>query len=334
MKKNALLGLVVIVVIGIAIAFLFLKPDEQRAEAQSFTITKAWWPVWDTFQIGVQRYEKGHRSFQTTFLQEKDYVSALEKFQEKDMDAATLTIFEAIHAASEGTTLKIVLLLDYTIGSDGMVAKKDIRSLLDLKGKRIGIEKGSIGHFTVLKALEAAGLKQSEVELVDLDLEGLKQAFLKDEVVAAGIYEPYMSDWAQQGNGHVIFSSREFPQSICDVLFVKESIARENPEVIDYWIHSWNEVLVFRRNATEDYLRILNGLNGTPVQDLKSSFEGIFFTNLSENRIAFGTPERPGYLLDSLVKMQDFMLKEGVIKKRISLRDLIYFDGIQRFFKN
>ena len=334
MRKHVLLCLVVTAVIGVAVAFFFFDPGKQTTPTQSFAIAKAWWPVWDTFQIGVQRHEKEHRSFQTIFLQEEDYLLASNKFQGKGVAAATLTLFEVIRMASEGTPLKIVLLLDYTVGSDGLVAKKDIHSLLDLKGRRIGVEKGTIAHFTVLKALEAAGLDQSEVELVYLDLAGLKQAFLNDEVAAAGFYEPYMSALARQGHGHVIFSSREFPQLVCDVLLVKESIARENPGVIDYWIRRWNEALDFKRDATQDYLGALNGLNNIPVEDLRGFLDGIFFADLAENRIAFGTPENPGYLLDSLKAMQDFMLQQGVIKTPQALGDLVYFDGVHRFFKN
>ncbi len=124
--------------------------------------------------------------------------------------------------------------MDYTTGSDGVVAKEDIQSLQDLKGKRIAVQEGTIAHFTVLKALEKAGLDQTQVQLVDLDLDSLQQAFLHDEVDAAGTYEPYMSNMARQGKGHIIFSSREIPRAICDVLFVKEQIARDHLDVVDH----------------------------------------------------------------------------------------------------
>ena len=326
--------LVCVVIIGVVFAGLKLwKRGPQTCQAQSFTISKAWWPVWDTFQMGTKRREEVIKSFQTTFLQSQDYVSALNDFQTSKADAATLTIYEAILAASKGVPLKIVLLLDYTTGSDGVVAKKSIRSLQDLKGKRIGIEPGTIAHFTLLKALEKAGLDRTEVQLVNLNLDALQQAFLHDEVDAAGTYEPYMSNLARQGNGYVIFSSREIPRTICDVLFVKEAIMRDHPDVIDHWIEAWNDALNFKGSDPENHLRTLNRLNGTPIPDLKKSFKGIFFTNLAENRMAFGTQDRPGYLLESLKEMESFMLEQGVIQQHLPLQDLIESEGIYRFFK-
>ena len=78
-------------------------------------------------------------------------------------------------------------------------------------------------------------------------------------------------------------------------------------------------------------LALLSQLNGTPVADNRAVLEGIFLTDLRENRMAFGTADKPGYLLDALQQMHDFMLEQGVIKKRLSLKDALYFEGIQRF---
>ncbi len=332
-KRYVLVFLVFLVVVSFVFAGLILwKRRAQVGQSKSFTITKAWWPAWDTFQIGVKQRERAVKSFRTTFLQTEDYTVAVNDFQKGKADAATLTIYEAILAASGGTPLKIVLLLDYTIGSDGVVAKKSIPSLQDLKGKRIGIEQGTIAHFTLLKALEKAGLDQTEVQLVNLDLGALQQAFLHDEVDAVGTYEPYMSDLAHKGNGYIIFSSQEIPRAICDVLFVKEAIARGHPDVIDHWVKAWKDALNFKSKDPEDYLRTLSQLNGTPIPALKASFKGIFFANLAENRMAFGSPASPGYLLESLREIQGFMLEQGVIQEGFPVQSLIEFGGIRRFF--
>lgn len=334
MRKKILLGSLacLFVVCSVVAGFILRKSDSQVVPLYSFKIAKAWWPAWDTFQIAVTKREESVKSFQTTFLQREDYVLALDDFIQGQADAATLTIYETMLAASKGVPLKIVLLLDYTTGSDGVVAKKSIRSLQDLNGKRLGIEKGTIAHFTVLKALEKAGLNQTEIQLVYLNLDGLKQAFLHDDVDAVGTYEPYMSELADQGNGHIIFSSREIPRAICDVLFVKESIVRDHPEVIDHWITAWNDALKFKREEPENYLLTLSSLNRTPIPDIEESFKGIFFTNLAENRMAFGTTERPGYILESLREMETFMLEQGIIKEHLALEDLIEFGVDQRFF--
>ncbi len=334
MKQKLFLVFLFLIVTGsfIFTGFFHCKRTAKEDQSQSFTIAKAWWPAWDTFQVGVKQREQAAKLFQTTFLQTEDYTYALNDFQTDKVDAATLTIYEAILAAAKGIPLKIVLLLDYTTGSDGVIAKKNIFSILDLKGKRIGVEKGTIAHFTLLKALEKAGLDQSDIQLVNFNLETLRQAFLNDEVDAVSTYEPYMPELINQGNGHVIFSSREIPRAICDVLFVKESIVRDFPGAVRHWINAWDDALNFRGSESEEYLSTLSNLNGTPIPDLKRSLTGIFFTNLAENRIAFGTQDNPGYLLESLREMEDFMYEQGIIQQHLPLQDLIEFECIQEFF--
>ncbi len=331
-RKNVLF--IFLVIIGFTYTtFILWQGVSKVVPSQSFTIAKAWWPAWDTFQIGVTQRESTVKSFGTTFLQNKDYGSALNAFQKGKADAATLTIYEAILAASQGIPLKIILLLDYSIGSDGVIAKTSIRSLQDLKGKRIGVERGTISHFTVLKALEKAGLDQKEVQLVSYDLAGLQRAFLQDEVEAVGLYEPYMSKLVRQGSGYTLFSSREIPRAICDVLFVREEVVRDHPKVIDHWIKAWRDALNFKERDPENYLRTLNQLNKTPIPTLKEAFKGIFFANLAENRMALDTSETPGYLLDSLRDMEQFMLEQGVIQQRLPLQNLIACEGIKRFLQ-
>jgi ABC-type nitrate/sulfonate/bicarbonate transport system substrate-binding protein len=82
----------------------------------------------------------------------------------------------------------------------------------------------------------------------------------------------------------VIFSSRDIPRAICNVLFVKDAVARDHTEVIDHWIEAWNDALNFRASNPENHLRVLNRLNGTPTRATEKSFSGIFFTNLTANR--------------------------------------------------
>lgn len=332
--QNKKVIIFVSIIILLVVAGLFqVKNNERSVPVESYTIAKAWWPAWDTLQIGLRRFEQANHSFHSIFLQTQDYGSALSDFQTNKADAATLTIYEALLAAAAGTPVKIVLLLDYTIGSDGLVAKKSIKSLADLVGKRIGVEKGTIAHFTVLKALQKSGLSPEDVKIDHFsNPELLHKAFEDGKIDAAGTFEPYMSTMSTQGNGHVIFSSAEIPRSICDVLFVKKNIARDHPELIDHWITAWNDALGFKKQEQEDFLQALSKLNGTSIADLKTAIEGIYFAEMVENRSAFGTPAKPGYLLDSLREMEAFMLKQGIIKQSLPLSEMIEFDGIRRFY--
>lgn len=331
--KNKIFFIILFILTSIIILVVINTTILKKNETITFKIAKAWWPVWDTFQLGIKKYEKSNHKYQTTFTQKDDYVPALNEFINGNADGATLTIYEMLIAASKGRPLKAVLLFDYTIGSDGVVAKKEIKSIVELKGKKIGIEKGTISHFTVLKALEKAGLNQNEVQLVNLNLDEQKKAFINNNIDAVGTYEPYLSELVSKGNGYIVFSSKEIPRAICDVFFVKDSVVANHPDAIDHWIKIWHRILQFKEKDNKQYLEQLSKINHTLVEDLQKSLGGIYFTSLVENRIAFGTKDNPGYLIESIEEMEAFMIKEGVIKEPIPINKLIYYEGINHFFK-
>ena len=321
----------IVAIIGIVFclsaALFFLLKDKADGPTQHISVAKAWWPGWDTFQLGVGRYEQDHTAFKTTFKQSEDYGAALKDFQLGKVNAATLTIYEAILAKSSGIPLKILLLLDYTIGSDGIVAAKGIDRLSGIKGKIIGVEKGTIAHFTVLKGLEKAGISAKEVIIknyANSDL--LQQAFSNGEISVVGTYEPYMSIMVNENDGHVVFSSKEIPRAICDVLFVNADVIKKYPGVAQHWVNAWQSILHDKDLQPETYLKDITRINGTPVEDFKASLDGIHFTGIPENRRAFGTAQRPGYLLESLIEMETFMIEQGVLKHKLPLAELIDFE--------
>src|SRR5205823_869293 len=69
-----------------------------------------------------------------------------------------------------------------------------IKTLADLKGKKIGLNRGSNVHYLLVRALEKAGLKYTDVEVVHLPPAAARAAFEKGAIDAWVIWEPYRAD--------------------------------------------------------------------------------------------------------------------------------------------
>jgi sulfonate transport system substrate-binding protein len=67
-----------------------------------------------------------------------------------------------------------------------------IRTVSDLRGKRIATGRGSIGHYTLLRVLEAQGLKPSDVKIVFLSPGDAKAAFDSGSIDAWSTWPPYV----------------------------------------------------------------------------------------------------------------------------------------------
>jgi sulfonate transport system substrate-binding protein len=81
--------------------------------------------------------------------------------------------------------------------SDGLAivvpAKSPIQKVRDLKGRRIGTGRGSIGHYLVLATLEKAGLRVEDVNLVFLGPIDARAALSSGAIDAWATWDPYTS---------------------------------------------------------------------------------------------------------------------------------------------
>ncbi|GAA5181996.1 sulfonate ABC transporter substrate-binding protein [Niveibacterium umoris] len=106
-----------------------------------------------------------------------------------------------------------------------------IRSVTDLKGKKIGLNKGSNVHYLLVKLLEKHGLKYSDVQPVFLPPADARAAFERGAIDAWVIWEPFQSAAEKQidariladGQGvvynHAFFlAEREFAEKRADVI--------------------------------------------------------------------------------------------------------------------
>jgi sulfonate transport system substrate-binding protein len=79
-----------------------------------------------------------------------------------------------------------------------------IRTLADLKGRRIGFQKGSSAHYLVLRALDKAGLQWSDITPLTLAPSDARAAFEKGSLDAWGIWDPYYAAAEIDGRARVL----------------------------------------------------------------------------------------------------------------------------------
>lgn len=152
-------------------------------------------------------------------------------FQSGSIDVGFMGLQPAVTAVAQGIPLKIVAAENDAGGAEGLVARKDsgIAKLSDLRGKRVATKRGSSAHTALLTGLKVAGLKQSDIELVDLDVTALIPAFNKGDVDAAWYWEPWMGLLKRQG-GHVVAVDRDINLPSGIVWTASERWLKEKPE--------------------------------------------------------------------------------------------------------
>ena len=103
------------------------------------------------------------------------------------------TVDTALLYMKTPTDFQYVAAIDDFDGGDGIIAKKDITSVADLKGKKVGVNKGSVSEFYLNDLLDKAGLKESDLNVVNMTAGDAGSAFVTGRVDAAVTWEPWLS---------------------------------------------------------------------------------------------------------------------------------------------
>ncbi|AEF99570.1 hypothetical protein Metme_1136 [Methylomonas methanica MC09] len=151
------------------------------------------------------------------------------------LDAAALTMDEALRLADEGVAVKIIALLDSSNGADAVMVRAGIHDLADLKGKRIALEKSALGALMLDRFLQAAGLRQEEVETLNVEAAEHVNVLENGRADAVVTFEPMKSRLAAKGF-HNLFDSSRIPGEIVDTLVVREGTEPSREVVL---IQAW-----------------------------------------------------------------------------------------------
>ena len=83
----------------------------------------------------------------------------------------------------------------------------DIRTLADLKGKRVGFTKGSSAHNVTVIALEKAGLGYGDIAPVYLSPPDAAAAFTRGSIDAWAVWDPYFAIGEKHGGRILVEAS-------------------------------------------------------------------------------------------------------------------------------
>lgn len=130
-----------------------------------------------------------------------------------------------------------------------LVTRKDtgITKPADLKGKRVAVTRGTDPHIFLIRALQGAGLTEKDAKLVLLQHPDGRTALDRGDVDAWAGLDPMMAA-AEIENGDVLFY-RDAAANTWGVLDVRESFAKENPDLVKTVIAAYERV---RTEALKD----------------------------------------------------------------------------------
>jgi len=135
-------------------------------------------------------------------------------------------------AISQGLDVELFWILEDIAAAEALVARdgSNIKTVADLKGKKVGVPFVSTTHFHLLYAMDLAGLKRTDAQVLNMRPPEIAAAWARGDIDATFIWDPVLATVKQ--NGKVIVTSGELCQKgkcTFDGLIVSKKFAAENP---------------------------------------------------------------------------------------------------------
>ncbi|MCB1690754.1 MAG: ABC transporter substrate-binding protein [Halioglobus sp.] len=272
------------------------------------------WPGWVAWEVAIEKdwFEEAGVDVEFEWF---DYVASMDAFAAGKLDAVTMTNGDTLVTGSSGAQGVMILVNDFSNGNDMIVARSGIKSVADLKGKTIGVEVGFVGHLLLLNALEAAGLTETDVKLVNVPTNETPQVLASGDVDAIVAWQPNSGQaLAQVPGSTAVATSKNAPGLIYDVLAVSpaslatrkadwEKVAKVWYRVVDY---------IYDEDTQADALSIMAARVGLPAEQYKAILDGTKILSLEEAQAVMQQGEGIQSLYGSTKISDDFNVKYEV----------------------
>lgn len=298
------------------------QSDASSADAVTFTIGFCTWVGYAPLYIAKEEgfFEKyGIDPTLTIIEDESQYATAM--FSNSIQGLGNVLDREVIHF-SKGTPETVVLAMDQSSGGDGIIASADIKTIGDLKGKTIGLDKSSTSYFFFLTILSQNGISEDDVSISDMGADAAGAAFLAGSLDAAVTWEPYLSEAGSREGGHILATSADYPNTIVDVLTVRSDFAEQNPAAVAGLAAAWYDAIDYYKSNPDEGNKIMADGLGLEQDEVASEVKGITFYGRDENAAFFD--EASAVSVYSVAESAvDFWKEKNIIDTDVDLNSLI-----------
>jgi sulfonate transport system substrate-binding protein len=150
-----------------------------------------------------------------------------------------------------------------------------LRSIEDLRGRRVVTGRGSIGHFFLLRALEQARIPLAAVPIVFMPPGDAKAAFASGAVDAWATWNPYVGSAVLHGEARVLADGRSLVHGYGFLVAPDRAIRDKRPIIADFLVRHARAEMWVSRNV-DAYARLLAKETGLPFEDARYTADRSF----------------------------------------------------------
>jgi NitT/TauT family transport system substrate-binding protein len=304
-------------------ALIFFSACQKNAPAPTYRIGLGPWVGFGPFYLAEQKGYFKEAGIQIdliilTGLSERN--SALKSGRVEGL-AAPVDYF--VLSAGNNLTTNIVMAVDESSGGDGIVANSSIHQIEDLRGKRVAFQRGLPSEFFLRALLQQQNIGFDQLKTTDMETAQGGAAFISKQVDAAVLWEPWLSKARDDGHGHILASTKEYPNLIVDCLAFNQSVVTSHPEDVQKIVNAVLKAIEYWKQNPNDANRIMAPYFQVDGAKYAQILSGAKFADLARNKVYFGTAASPGPIYDVAKRASAIWLDAKVVSAPVSPESII-----------
>ncbi|AFY96440.1 ABC transporter substrate-binding protein [Chamaesiphon minutus] len=289
------------------------------------------WPGWFPWQVAQEKEIFGRSKVGVNLKWFDSYVDSITALNNGSIDANSQTLADTISSIASGNDLVVVLTNDNSTGNDKIIISEQIKSVKDLKGKKVAAEEGTVDHFLLVQALKRVNMTMKDIQFVPLETSKAADAFVAGQVDAAAVFAPFTTKALKRPGSRELFSSKDFPGSISDHLVFTRKFVKEHPDKVQAVVDSWFATLghINRGLYRDEADQIMAKRAGVSMAEYKDYLDGTKIFSLEDNLEAFKPGTDTTSLPRAAAEANKFLFENKLIKTQVDVSKI--FDD--RFVK-
>jgi NitT/TauT family transport system substrate-binding protein len=287
------------------------------------TIGFSAWPGWFPWQVAEEKGLFAKNDVKVKLQWFDSYTDSLNALATGNLDANSQTLNDTLSSVSGGAKQKIVLVNDNSTGNDQIIAAEGIKTIADLKGKKVAAEQGTVDHYLLLLALERAGMSASDITFTPLLTDAAAAAFVAGRVDAVGVFAPFTTTALERKGSKAIATSADFPGAIPDHLVFSSEFVEQRPDDVQAIVQTWFDTLEWIAANKDEANQIMAKRAGVSVDDYRSYDKGTTIFTLAQNVEAFRSGSTPANLDFQADKIAEFLVGTGLVDEEPKIDGLL-----------
>jgi NitT/TauT family transport system substrate-binding protein len=252
-----------------------------------------------------------------------EYPSAsevLRAYRNQAIDGMVISLDELFVLAADGLQPRAILAVDVSHGADMVVGRTGMKTMKDLKGKRVAVESGALGAFVLSRALALNGMQASEVNIVHLESNEHPRAFEQGKVDGAVTFDPFRTQLLRAG-ATPLFDSTQIPGEIVDVVAVRSAVLDKQPLAMRTLLAGWFKALDYLKQQPDDAGRRMGLRQQSTGEQFLETLKGVRFPSREDNLKQLSGAQ-PGLTVAG-GKLMALMLEAKLLRSVVNIDELL-----------